>query len=132
MVQYKTRSTVTVDFTKLPALVGRVVEKKVIPEDKHKRRMMVIDTGVSLCRVFESTGLKEAFDAAVKGDGISLIYLGLITLKKSGNRFKNFNAKVFDLKPDDPIPAEVLDEVRGALARAVAAPAVEPYDPLVK
>jgi hypothetical protein len=92
--KFKFRSTVDVDWTKTPKIEGVVHSKPEAVEKLDGRRVMTVDGGAAIFRVYESYELKELFDSARPGDHVAIEYLRTITLD-GGKTMKQFNAQLW-------------------------------------
>ena len=109
LTSYKFRSVVTVDFEKIPVVVGRIVSRETIEIDGKPRLAVNIDSRSGLYRVFETFQLADAFKAAADGDGILIHYLLTKTTRTAGRRLKQFNVQVFEWPKDGVLPQEIAE-----------------------
>ena len=107
MTSYKFRSVVTVDFDRIPFVLGRVTKKEPIEIEGKARNTVIVDSPSGLYRVFETVGLADAFAAAAEGDGILIHFLEMKSLKKSGRKMRQMNAQVFEWPSDGVLPPEL-------------------------
>ncbi|MCP4901012.1 MAG: hypothetical protein GY906_28925 [bacterium] len=96
---FKTRSIRTAKWDVMPVVRGKVVEKGEHVDDKRPAPFIVVDTGVSLVRVYQSKDLDELFSVVEVGDSASIEFLEMVALEK-GRRFRSFDASCWT--GDDP------------------------------
>jgi hypothetical protein len=101
---FKFRSVVTVDFDKIPVILGRVTAAEVVTIEEKERNTITVDTPNGLYRVFETYDLAEAFACAKVGDGILIRFLQTKALKKAGRKLRQFNVQVFEWPKDGVVP----------------------------
>lgn len=89
--QYKTRSVRNADFDRWPIVKGRMVEKGVHKDDKRDAPFIVVDTGTSLVRIYESKDLEELFSVVEVGDGVRVEFLEMVALE-GGRKFRRFDS----------------------------------------
>ena len=95
----KYRSIRNVDWTKIPKVEGKVVEKGSHEVDgangKEAREFMVIDDGKTLRRVYSAADLSECFKVAAVGDNVSIEFVETVQLKKTGRKLNRFESAVW-------------------------------------
>lgn|SRR5574341_289559 len=94
MKQYKHRSRVDADWERSRVVEGVLVGIEKLPASAGERRFMVLDTGESLIRVYESKDLEECFAASEPGDHVRIEFLDKIDLD-GGRTLNKFNASVW-------------------------------------
>lgn len=93
--KYLVRSVVDAAF-KAPGDVveGVVTELGKLPKEMQERRFMVVDTGESMYRVYETWDLGPIFKAAKVGHHVSITYLETKSIK--GNKsVKRYDGKLW-------------------------------------
>lgn len=91
---YKTRTAVDQDF-KVEAVVEGVVSAiDHFMDGDQERRFLLIDTGSSLRRVYQSKALDDVFAQVVVGDGVRIEYKGEKALD-GGKRFHIYDAALW-------------------------------------
>jgi hypothetical protein len=93
--KYKVRSTVTADWVHITRVTGVVVKPPFTLKELPGRRLMEVDTGDSLVRVFDAFNLDDVFKGAKKGDHVDIEYIGTVPTKKKGRTVKRFNARLW-------------------------------------
>jgi hypothetical protein len=95
----KYRSIRNVDWTKIPKVRGKVMEKGShevdTPDGKEARDFMVVDDGETLRRVYKAADLADCFKAASIGDMVSIEFVETVQLKKSGRKLNRFESSVW-------------------------------------
>jgi len=90
----KFQSRVTANWEKIPIVEGAVKAMDTEKIDKRVSRFIVVATDHGDVRVYQSSGLEEAFTHVEVGDSVRIEYLGLIQTKK-GRAFRQFRAEVY-------------------------------------
>jgi hypothetical protein len=93
--KYKVRSTVDADWVNITAVAGIVAEPAKAVKELKGRRVLLVDTGEALVRVYEAFNLEDVFKHARRGDHIAIDYLGSAPTKTKGRTVKKFNARLW-------------------------------------
>ncbi len=100
--KFRTRSTRNAKWDTMPVVEGIMTEKGIHKDDERDAAFIVIDTGVSLVRIYESKDLEDVFKLAKPGDHVRIEWLESVTLP-GGKRFTRFDSSVWT--GDAPVPA---------------------------
>lgn len=93
--KYKVRSTVDADWTREARVTGVVSEPAKAVKELQGRKVLLVDSGEALYRVYEAYALEDLFKQARKGDHVDIEYLGTVPTKKKGHTVKKFNARLW-------------------------------------
>lgn len=92
---FKHRSVRNVNWTVIPKVNGRIIERGEHDIDGEAREYVVLDDGAALFRVYRAADLTDAFKVAAIGDQMSVEFVESVTLKKSGRRLNRFVSAVW-------------------------------------
>ena len=92
--KFKTRSTRNANWDTMPVVEGVMTEKGAHKDDKRDAPFIVVDSGVSLIRIYESKDLEEVFNLARVGDHVRVEFLESVNLA-GGKRFTRFDSSVW-------------------------------------
>lgn len=92
--KFKTRSTRNANWDTMPVVEGLMVERGVHKDEKRDAPFIVVDTTVSLVRIYESKDLEEVFGCVKPGDHVRIEFLESVTLP-GGKRFTRFDSSVW-------------------------------------
>jgi hypothetical protein len=93
--KYKVRSTIDADWVHVTRVTGVVAEAPKPVKELQGRKVLLVDTGDALVRVYEAYALEDVFKSARKGDHVDIEYLGTVATKKKGHTVKRFNARLW-------------------------------------
>lgn len=89
--KFKTRSTRDAKWEDMPVVQGVVVEKGHFDDKGRQAPFIVIDTTVSLVRVYQSKDLDELFGLVKVGDSVRIEFLENVKLDK-GRQFNRYDS----------------------------------------
>ena len=100
--KFKTRSTRNANWDTMPLVEGVMVEKGSHKDDKRDAPFIVVDSGVSLIRIYESKDLEEVFGCVKVGDHVRIEFLETVQLP-GGKRFTRFDSSVWTGDAPEPV-----------------------------
>lgn len=98
--RYKVKSIDAVDWEKTPLVEGKILNLEPMMVDDEERLTMIIDTGQTQVRVWQSKALDDAFTLGEVGDSIRIEFKGKVPLKGS-KTFNRFSVAVWTGEDDE-------------------------------
>ncbi len=92
--QFKHRSIRNAKWGPMPLIEGIIHSTGEHLDDKRKAPYIVVDTTISLVRIYESKDLEELFSKAKVGDHVRIEFLELVQLP-GGKRFNRFDSSIW-------------------------------------
>lgn len=88
--KFKHRSTRNANWDTMPLVEGVMTERGTHKDDKRDAPFIVVDTTVSLVRIYESKDLEDLFKVVKPGDRVRIEFLESVNLP-GGKRFTRFD-----------------------------------------